>query len=204
VYDPTGDASLDIALSYIGKLGYSNAHPAIIAAQKGDFSLIKAELAVNGVKGGAEMLAVAEEGYKRIASAQAAKDTATRTYGEQACQGKDNFNAVLVWGKANLDDAAKNWFNASVAQGGIAAQAAIDKLAQSYLSANKFNKTPANPAPGAGSTTTFSDSGPIDSATYKDELAKLRAAAGGRDVESSDQFKALQARRLAGLRARLG
>jgi hypothetical protein len=203
VYDPTGDASLDIALGYIGKLGYSPQHPAIIAAQAGDFSLIRAELAINGVKGGAEMLAVAEDGYKRLSEKQKEKDSETRSYGEKACDGAANFNAVLEWGKANLDASAKAWFNASVAQGGIAAQAAIDKLAQSYLSANKFSKTPGNPAPGAGAATSFSESGPIDAATFKDETAKIRAAAAGRNYETSDQYQALKARRLAGIRAGL-
>ena len=48
-YDPTGDAGLDYALNLVGKLGYGDAHPAVIAAQKGDISLIRAELATKGV-----------------------------------------------------------------------------------------------------------------------------------------------------------
>lgn len=203
-YDPTGDASLDIALNYIGKLGYSPNHPAMLAAQKGDFNLIKAELAVKGVAGASEMLAVAQEGYQRVAGAQKAKDAETRNYGEQLCQGKENFNAALEWGRKTLSDADKAWFNSSVSQGGIAAQAAIDKLAQSYLAANKFTKHPANAAPGAAAAAGgFADNGPIDSATYRAEIQKLRVAAGNRGYEGSDQYKALQARRTAGMRAGL-
>ena len=50
-YDATGDAGLDYALNFVGKLGYGDTHPAIMAAQKGDFSLIRAELATKGVAG---------------------------------------------------------------------------------------------------------------------------------------------------------
>lgn len=204
-YDPSGDASLDIALGFIGKLGYSNAHPAVQAAMAGDWSVIKAELAVKGVQGGAEMLEIAQQGSKRLIEAAATRDKETREYAEKLCQGAENFKAVTTWAKANLPQADKDWFNASVSQGGIAAQAAIDKLTQSYLSANKFDKTPANPVSGnaASATPGFGDSGPITRAQYTEGLAALRQAAGGRDIMGSDQLKALEARRVAGMRAGL-
>lgn len=71
-YEPTGDPGLDYALSFLGKAGYHDDHPAIQAASQGDFGLLKAELASKGIAGWEQALALAERAYE-TARAEAAK-----------------------------------------------------------------------------------------------------------------------------------
>ena len=70
-YEPTGDAGLDYALDFIGKLGYSDAHPAVRAAITGDFSLIRAELSTRGVQGADAVVKLAEDAHARFAAKEA-------------------------------------------------------------------------------------------------------------------------------------
>jgi len=65
-YNKTGDPGLDMALSFIGKLGIGPDHPAIVAARQGDFAFIKAELAGRGDKaqGWEQYLSLAEKAFE--------------------------------------------------------------------------------------------------------------------------------------------
>lgn len=71
-YEPTGDPGLDYALSFLGKAGYHDDHPAIQAASQGDFGLLKAELASKDIAGWEQALALAERAYE-TAQGEAAK-----------------------------------------------------------------------------------------------------------------------------------
>ena len=89
-YDPTGDAGLDYALNFVGKLGYGDTHPAIIAAQKGDFSLIRADLATKGVAGSDAVMALAEQAHTRFVAEDAKKSEELASFAAQAAGSAEN------------------------------------------------------------------------------------------------------------------
>lgn len=63
-YEPSGDPGLDYAVSFLGKAGYDNDHPAIEAAVNGDFGLLRADLATKGIAGWEQAVALAERAYE--------------------------------------------------------------------------------------------------------------------------------------------
>ena len=131
-YDPTGDAGLDYALNFVGKLGYGDAHPAVIAAQKGDFSLIRAELATKGVAGSDAVLALAEQAYARFAAEDAKKSEELASFAAQAAGSADNWAVVRAWAAQEATPQEKAQVNAALSQGGLVAQGVISQLVSLY------------------------------------------------------------------------
>ena len=110
-YDATGDAGLDYALNFVGKLGYGDTHPAMQAAQKGDFSLIRAELATKGVAGSDAVLALAEQAYTRFAAEDAKKAEELAGFAAQAAGSPENCNKHPPGhGSVRLEGSCRNAF----------------------------------------------------------------------------------------------
>ena len=131
-YDPTGDAGLDYALNFVGKLGYGDTHPAILAAQKGDFSLIRAELATKGVAGSDAVLALAEQAYTRFVAEDAKKAEELAGFAAQAAGSHENWAVVRAWAAQEATPQEKAQVNAALAQGGLVAQGVISQLVALY------------------------------------------------------------------------
>ena len=199
-YDPTGDAGLDYALNFVGKLGYGDTHPAIIAAQQGDFSLIRAELATKGVAGSDAVLALAEQAYTRFAAEDAKKSEELAGFAAQAAGSADNWAVVRAWAAQEATPQEKAQVNAALAQGGLVAQGVISQLVALYQQKHTLPKDAAAVAkPGAVGTAAASNE-PMTAKAYAQAVEALRQKLGNR-TEGSPEYEALQSQRLAARRA---
>ena len=199
-YDHTGDAGLDYALNFVGKLGYGDTHPAIIAAQKGDFSLIRAELATKGVAGSDAVLALAEQAYTRFAAEDAKKSEELAGFAAQAAGSPENWAVVRAWAAQEATPQEKAQVNAALAQGGLVAQGVISQLVALYQQKHTLPKDAADVAkPGAVGTAATSNE-PMTAKAYAQAVEALRQKLGNR-TEDSPEYAALQSQRLAARRA---
>lgn len=199
-YDPTGDAGLDYALNFVGKLGYGDTHPAIIAAQQGDFSLIRAELATKGVAGGDAVLALAEQAYTRFAAEDAKKAEELAGFAAQAAGSADNWAVVRAWAAQEATPQEKAQVNAALSQGGLVAQGVISQLVALYQQKHTLPKDAA-PVAKPGETGTAAPSNePMTAKAYALAVEALRQKLGNR-TEDSPEYAALQSQRLAARRA---
>ena len=199
-YDPTGDAGLDYALNFVGKLGYGDTHPAIIAAQKGDFSLIRAELATKGVAGSDAVLALAEQAYTRFAAEDAKKAEELAGFAAQAAGSPENWAVVRAWAAQEATPQEKAQVNAALAQGGLVAQGVISQLVNLYQQKHTLPKDAAAVArPGEAGTAAPSNE-PMTAKVYAQAVEALRQKLGNR-TEDSPEYAALQSQRLAARRA---
>ena len=199
-YDPTGDAGLDYALNFVGKLGYGDTHPAMAAAQKGDFSLIRAELATKGVAGSDAVLALAEQAYTRFAAEDAKKATELSGFAAQAAGSAENWAAVRAWAAAEATPQEKAQVNAAIAQGGLVAQGVISQLVSLYQQKHTLPKDAApvaKPGEVGGSAPT---AGPMTAQAYAQAVEQLRQKYGS-NTDSTPEYAALQSQRLAARRA---
>lgn len=199
-YDPTGDAGLDYALNFVGKLGYGDTHPAIMAAQKGDFSLIRAELATKGVAGSDAVLALAEQAYTRFAAEDAKKAEELAGFAAQAAGSAENWAVVRAWAAQEATPQEKAQVNAALSQGGLVAQGVISQLVALYQQKHTLPKDAAPVAkPGEAGTAAPSNE-PMTAKAYAQAVEALRQKLGNR-TEDSPEYAALQSQRLAARRA---
>ncbi len=199
-YDPTGDAGLDYALNFVGKLGYGDTHPAIMAAQKGDFSLIRAELATMGVAGSDAVVALAEQAYTRFAAEDAKKSQELSGFAAQAAGSAENWAVVRAWAAQEATPQEKAQVNAALAQGGLVAQGVISQLVNLYQQKHTLPKDAAAVAkPGEVGTAAPSNE-PMTAKAYAQAVEALRQKLGNR-AEGSPEYAALQSQRLAARRA---
>lgn len=203
-YDPTGNASLDYALDFVGQLGYGPAHPAILAAQDGNFHLIAAELAREGVRGADAVIALAKEAYEQEKGKVETQKQEIAKFAYEQAGGQQNWQQVQAWASANATPAEKAQINSLLASGGFAAQSAISFLVSQYSKTNTLNKAPAAVAKSnAGAARGQDTGGALSAAEYGRLVQELVYSNGGRDVSNTREYQDLQARRLQGRRAGL-
>lgn len=199
-YEPTGDAGLDYALNFIGKHGYGDSHPAVIAATKGDFSLIEAELATKGVAGADAVVALAKQAYARHVEAAKKQEAELAQFAAQAAGSAENWAVVRAWAAQEATPQEKAQVNAALAQGGLVAQGVITQLVNLYTQRHTLPKDAAavaspNAVPQPGSA-----SEPMTAQRYAQAVEALRQKLGNR-IEGSAEYAALQNQRLAAKRA---
>ena len=199
-YDATGDAGLDYALNFVGKLGYGDAHPAIQAAQKGDFSLIRAELATKGVAGSDAVLALAEQAYTRFVAEDAKKATELSGFAAQAAGSAENWAVVRTWAAAEATPQEKAQVNAAIAQGGLVAQGVIAQLVNLYQQKHTLPKDAASVAKPGAAGSAAPTAGPMTAQAYAQAVEQLRQKYGN-NTDSTPEYSALQSQRLAARRA---
>ena len=199
-YDSTGDAGLDYALNFVGKLGYGDTHPAMLAAQKGDFSLIRAELATKGVAGSDAVLALAEQAYTRFAADDAKKATELSGFAAQAAGSAENWAVVRTWAAAEATPQEKAQVNAAIAQGGLVAQGVIAQLVNLYQQKHTLPKDAASVAKPGAVGGTAPTAGPMTAQAYAQAVEQLRQKYGS-NTDSTKEYAALQSQRLAARRA---
>lgn len=199
-YSPTGDAGLDMALDFVGKLGFAPSDPAMKAAEKGDFGLMKAKLAALGPKaqGYEAFIALAEKAHTENttkASAKLSKDV-ENIHG--AVGGADNWKAISKWAGDNATPEEKADVNAALKNGGVGAKAMALWLAEKYSKAKGTTVTPkAAVKDGASSAAPAASGGALTAAQYSVECQKARQQLGYK-FDGSKQYADLQARRTLG------
>lgn len=200
-YEPTGDVGLDMALDFVGNLGFGPNDPVIAAAAEGNFDLLKAKLAGMGdkAKGWERFVALAEKSFtdtKAKTTEKVAKDTAAI---HAVVGGADEWKAISEWAGTNAEPEEKAAVNAALKAGGIQGKAMAAYLAGLYGRAQgttiEPGKVTADAAGGKGD-----GAGPLTAKDYSTEVQKLRQTL-GYDFESSQQYRNLQQRRIAGARS---
>jgi hypothetical protein len=196
-FEPTGDVGLDMALAFIGKQGISETHPAMVAATKGDFSILKAELAAKGAAGWEQFVALGETAYQRKAADAAATAAKTREAVIAAAGGEQEWLAVQKWASANATPEEKAQINGLLNQGGVAAKGAVQYLLSAYSRANNVVVDPRDATSGASrGGIPNADNGPLSPRAYADAVQQLNVKLRGR-IEGSQEYATLQARRNA-------
>lgn len=205
-YEPTGDAGLDMALGFLGKLGIGPADAAMQAAERGDFAMLKAQLALMGDKaqGWEQVVALGEQSYKGVqakaqAEAKQTQDAILSVFGSDAAAAAAEWGKVRAWAADNAEPQERTAVNAALAAGGIAAKAMAAYLAGLYRAHPSAVIEPAIVSKVGGSPDF--NAGALSPEQYKAELSKLRAAK-GQAMDGSPDYKVLQQRRMAWRSAR--
>ncbi len=199
-YDPTGDAGLDYALNFVGKLGYGDSHPAILSARNGDFALLKVELATKGVPGADAVVALAEQAHARFAKEAQETEAQLNAFAAQAAGSADNWNLVRSWAAANATPQEKAQVNAALAQGGLVAQGVIGQLVSLYQAGNTLPKQAAPAAREGAGTQTSASSEILTAKVYAAKVQELYRTRGSTAADSQE-YRDLQNQRLAAKRA---
>lgn len=189
--------ALSMAMDFVAKAGISLEDPAVqLAAKDGDFSMLEAKLAAEGVQGYEAMLAIlksASDEYFAEKQAQAEADV-------QAVQNilGENHAEIWDWAKGSMDETDKEVFNGLFEQGGhhaivagIALKALYEQNFEGSMPAESLTKDLA--------TSSSNKSGAItrqEFASLTQELAKKY----GSDVYNSREYQMLQQRRELGRR----
>lgn len=201
-YEKTGDPGMDLALGFLGKLGLGPEDPAMAAAGNGDFALLKAKLALMGDKaqGWEAVIALGEQSFKTLqanqqAAAQKTQDAILSVFGEDKDAAAKQWAAVREWAKANAEPEERAAVNAALAAGGIAAKAMAAYLQGLYQKHPSAVIEPTTVTKVGGSAAS-NNSGALSPSAYKDAVAALWAKLGS-GMNTSPEYKALQARRLA-------
>lgn len=194
VFDPTGDAALDVALNFVGKLGISMDHPAMQATANGDFSLIKAHLATMGAKaqGWEQMVALAEDAHERSTTAANEKAGKITAAVHNVAGGESNWNTVSTWASANATPDEKAELNAMFAAGPTQARAAALMLMNLHAKASGTTVLPASAVSNAtAGTAALSNTGPLSIREYSDAVRELVNKVGSSNLHSSPEYAAL-------------
>lgn len=196
-YAPSGDAGLDLALDYVGKLGFGPTTDAIKAAEAGDFSQLEAALKAMGdkAKGWEKILAVGKAGF-------AALDTQSKEHAAKAIErvhsavgGPEQWKEVQAWAGQNASPDEKAAVNAALRAGGFVAEAVAKALAAKYMAQPTTSRQGrAAVVPGAANGSVGSDA--LSPRAYTDAVTKLRAELHG-NLDGNPKYLALQARRRA-------
>lgn len=196
-FAPTGDPGLDMALGFVGRLGFGEDHQAVKAAFEGDFSLIKAELASKGDKaqGWEQYIALAEKAYATSVADKEQTAKATRLVMNDVFGGEENTIAVLDWARANAEPHEREELNSMINAGGIQARAASMWLNAAYGKSTGTVREPSNPAK-QQSVVKQSNGQALSSADFSKEVATLVSTMGPR-FSTTPEYASLVARRKA-------
>lgn len=199
VYEATGDVGLDMALDFMGKQGIGTEHPAMKAAQDGDFSILRATLAAKGTAGWEQFVALGEAAYARNTKDHAEKQAKDQAAVFELAGGKESWLAVQKWAGENATPEEKAEINTLLSKGGIAAAGAVNYLLSAYSKAGNVVRNPSDVVGNAGRTGGVSrgETGPLTAREYTDAVVKLNMKLGGR-IEDTQEYASLQQRRALG------
>lgn len=204
-FNPTGDAGLDMALGFIGKLGIGPGNAAFDAAEKGDFSMLRAHLGGMGAKaaGFDGYIKLAEQAFEKGKEKATGAQAKTTEAIHSAVGGADQWKAIQTWAGKEATAEEKKDVNAALRAGGTQAKAMALWLAEKYRGAKGTTVEPKRVAdPSQSKPGAAVEGGPLSAKDYANATQKARATLGYK-FEGSPQYAALQARRLAGQRAGL-
>lgn len=173
--ESTGDPGLDYALGFINKAGIEEEHPAMQAAFKGDFGLLKALLAEKGTAGWEQAVALGEkafESFKQKAEADA------KVIGESVTKvaagiGVD-WEAAVSWARDNAAPEEATALNELLQSPATAKMAAL-WITHNYAAKANVDQPPSKQAvpPTAAPQVTGGPAQAIDRVTFAEEAGKL-------------------------------
>ena len=131
-YAETGDATLDYVLGYVGSYGLGPDHPAIKAAQAGEFAQLEVELAKLDAKGYDKVLDLARRSYDGYSTKEQEKSKQTAETLHQIAGGEEQWAEVQSWAAENAEPEEKEVINHLLSQGGFGARVAGQFLTAAY------------------------------------------------------------------------
>jgi hypothetical protein len=200
-YAPTGDAGLDLALQFVGELGFGPERADMKAAMAGDFSLLSKSLKELGpvAKGYERSIKVAEESYKRIIDGRKAKDDAVMSAITSAAGGVEQWNAVHEWVAAEADDQQKADITAAFKAGAFSAGAMARQLTEMYKASGKSTLAPKSAVKATAGVVADVTGGAMTAQQYKEEIRRLETKYGYR-LQDTDEYRNAVARRRLSLK----
>lgn len=197
-YAATGDTSLDMAMAFVGKLGYSPEHPAIQAAFQGDFDILRAELASrDDARGYEAYMTLGEKAYQSLSKKEQDKMQATEQAVLSAVGGQERYAEIQAWAKANADPDERAQINAMFDAGPIQAKAAAIYLAQCYANAHGTVTEPASATRPGQVRQPAASNGALSPQEYQQAIKALVAKVGASKMDGHPEYLKLQQRRLA-------
>lgn len=171
VFEKTGDVGLDMALEFIGGLGFDEKHPAVVSATKGDFAPLKALLSSNEkARGWENYMALAERSYQEGQQRQQAtqKSLETAVYAEAG--GEEKWKALQAFAGENASPEEAAALNKMLQDGPLQARAAVRAIQDAY---NKKVGTVVKPASALAPGASKSDAPAVpDAPRNKRELVR--------------------------------
>ena len=198
-YVPTGDPGLDLALTYVGGLGFGPDNPAIKAAESGDFGPLESALKALGAKaqGYDKYLAAAKASYEAAAARNKAREEAAEKAIYEAAGGKEAWSAIHAWVSQEASPEQKQQIETAFRAGELPAAAMARQLADLYRQSGKSKLPPkAVASPTAGAAPSAASGGALSPAEYKAEIRKLEAKYGYR-LQETKEYADIVARRRA-------
>jgi hypothetical protein len=200
VFEPTGDPALDLCMDFLGARGIGENHPALKAAETGDFAPIKALLNAMGdkAKGWERFIALGEKAYEASKAVQEKADAEITAKIADSVGGAENWNKIREWAGKNAEPHERAQVNAAFKAGGVAAIAMAMYLG--HLMSKDPNVTQQGRSavqPGAGGSA--APAAVLSASEYAAEVHKLATRMGGQH-EGTQAYRDLQARRVAGQR----
>lgn len=189
-----GKPALAVALGFIKDAGFSLSDPAIVAAEDGDLTLLKAQLAAKGTPGAEHMLAIIEAEIKANTDAIHAHEDATTAIVD-GILGADK-DAILEWARTNANDEEREQFNNMLECGGVYARALSLLLQTTYYEQTGATKAAANPVNHSAAAQS-QGGGPLSARDYAAQVDALASKLGG-DPRGHRDYAALTARREQG------
>lgn len=199
-YEPTGDAALDMSLSFLGKHGYGPDHPAMVAAAQGNFAMLKADLATKGIAGAAEHVALGEQAYGNRLAVQNAQVEKEKASILEVVGGEANWSAIKEWAKANAEPAEAIAVNKALSAGGLVAKAVAAHLANLHSRATGTTVEPASVNGGnvaSNASAAAVANGPLAPRAYVAAINELKSKIGGANMDTHPEYIKLQQRRRA-------
>ena len=201
-YEPTGDASLDVALAFFGKQGLGLDSPELDQAGKGNFSYLEARFAAMGDKappGWREHVNLARDAHARMEATKKTEFEELQKSIHDAVGGAENWKEVVAFAQEHFKtDAAKlDEVKDALNGGGLAAIAMATYLHYQALGSKSTGNISGQSAVDSSAIVAASGgAGAItDPAVFKAEQHKLIQQFGFQKYDQTPEWQALLRRR---------
>ncbi len=200
-YEATGDASMDVAMAFIGKMGIGPDHPALLAAGQGSYGLLEATLAAMGDKavGWQQMVALGKESIERATKEAQETSQALTKATVEAAGSEAHMNTVLQWAAGVASPKEKASFNRALAADPFQAGAAMRELVRLHAAASGTTIKPKGVTAGEPGNYSAAAEGPLSKRDYAAQVDALARKHGGGNLQNLPEYQALN-RRYAGQR----
>jgi hypothetical protein len=188
-----------MALTFFHKSGITESSTAMQAvAEKGDFSLLKAELSKANAPGWEAHLELAQQAYERNKAAATTKAEATKAIVVEVVGSEENWKAISEWAKAQATPEERDSLNGMIRQGGLQAKLAVQYLAEAHrLGTGGAQAQPKTGSPvkeDAARAATTSGAA-LSPAEFQAAVRDLTVKVGPARVQNHPDYKALRVRR---------
>lgn len=196
-YSPTPDPGLNLALKFVGKLGFGPDHPAMKAAVDGNFDQLKGALTQLGDKaaGWEDMVALAERAYETESTSTKERQAKDQAAIFEVVGGEANWKAIQTWAGKNAEPHEREAVNKALGMGGMAAKAMAAYLGGLYARASG-TVIEGQPVLKPGADRNAGPGTALSPKDYATAVFQLHQKLGGK-MEASQEYKQLQMRRQA-------